>query len=50
MEKITTCLWFDTEAEEAAQFYASIFPDSRITDISHYGARAAHLGTVDPRS
>jgi len=37
MEKITTCLWFDTEAEEAAQFYASIFPDSRITDVSHYG-------------
>ena len=37
MEKITTCLWFDTEAEEAAQFYASIFPDSRITDVSYYG-------------
>ena len=37
MEKITTWLWFDTEAEEAAQFYTSVFPDSRITDISHYG-------------
>jgi predicted 3-demethylubiquinone-9 3-methyltransferase (glyoxalase superfamily) len=37
MEKITTWLWFDTEAEEAAQFYTSIFPDSRITDVSHYG-------------
>ena len=37
MEKITTWLWFDTEAEEAAQFYTSVFPDSRITDISYYG-------------
>ncbi len=37
MEKITTWLWFDTEAEEAAQFYTSIFPDSRITDVSRYG-------------
>jgi predicted 3-demethylubiquinone-9 3-methyltransferase (glyoxalase superfamily) len=37
MEKITTWLWFDTEAEEAAQFYTSVFPDSRITDVSYYG-------------
>ena len=37
MERITTWLWFDTEAEEAAQFYTSISPDSRITDVSHYG-------------
>jgi predicted 3-demethylubiquinone-9 3-methyltransferase (glyoxalase superfamily) len=37
MQKITTWLWFDTEAEEAAQFYTSIFPDSRITEVSHYG-------------
>ena len=38
MEKITTWLWFDTEAEEAAEFYTSVFPDSRITDVSRYGA------------
>jgi predicted 3-demethylubiquinone-9 3-methyltransferase (glyoxalase superfamily) len=37
MQKITTWLWFDTEAEEAAEFYTSIFPDSRITDVSRYG-------------
>ncbi len=37
MEKLTTWLWFDTEAEEAARFYTSVFPDSRITDVSHYG-------------
>jgi predicted 3-demethylubiquinone-9 3-methyltransferase (glyoxalase superfamily) len=37
MQKITTWLWFDTEAEEAATFYTSLFPDARITDVSHYG-------------
>ena len=37
MQKITTWLWFDTEAEEAAVFYTSIFPDSRITEVSRYG-------------
>jgi predicted 3-demethylubiquinone-9 3-methyltransferase (glyoxalase superfamily) len=36
MQKITPNLWFDTEAEEAANFYTSIFEDSRIVDISHY--------------
>lgn len=34
---ITTCLWFDANAEEAASFYVSIFPDSRITGVSRYG-------------
>ncbi|MFR9729438.1 VOC family protein [Saccharopolyspora sp. MS10] len=37
MQKITPCLWFDGRAEEAARFYTSIFPDSRITEIQHYG-------------
>jgi len=37
MQKLTTWLWFDTEAEEAAEFYTSIFPDSRITDVARYG-------------
>src|SRR5256714_11641388 len=37
MQKITTWLWFDTEAEEAAEFYTSIFPESRITSVSRYG-------------
>lgn len=32
--KITPHLWFDTEAKEAAEFYASIFPDSRITNVT----------------
>ena len=36
MPRITPNLWFDTEAEEAAEFYCSIFPNSKITRISHY--------------
>jgi predicted 3-demethylubiquinone-9 3-methyltransferase (glyoxalase superfamily) len=40
MHDITPCLWFDTEAEEAATFYTSIFPNSRILDIARYGAGA----------
>lgn len=34
---IHTCLWFDTQAEEAARFYTSLFPNSRITSVLHYG-------------
>jgi predicted 3-demethylubiquinone-9 3-methyltransferase (glyoxalase superfamily) len=37
LSKITPCLWFDTQAEEAAQYYTSLFDDSRITEVSHYG-------------
>ncbi|MEP0813656.1 MAG: VOC family protein [bacterium] len=32
--RMTTFLWFDTDAEEAAEFYVSIFPDSRITSVA----------------
>jgi predicted 3-demethylubiquinone-9 3-methyltransferase (glyoxalase superfamily) len=38
MPKITPFLWFDTQAEEAAEFYTSVFPSSRITDVSRYGS------------
>lgn len=34
--KITTCLWFDGQAEEAARFYTSIFPNSKIVRIQRY--------------
>ena len=34
---LTTCLWFDTEAEAAANFYTSIFKDSRLGGMSRYG-------------
>ena len=35
--KITPCLWFDTEAEEAATFYTGIFKDSEVLEVSRYG-------------
>ena len=47
MPKITPCLWFDTQGEEAARFYTSIFPNSRIVDVAHYGeAEPRDAGTV----
>ena len=47
MQKLTPCLWFDTEGEEAAKLYTSIFPNSRITNVSHYGeAGPRDAGTV----
>jgi predicted 3-demethylubiquinone-9 3-methyltransferase (glyoxalase superfamily) len=38
MKPITPCLWFDTEGEEAAEFYTSAFPNSKIVDITRYGS------------
>jgi len=37
MQKITPFLWFDTQAEEAAKFYASIFQNSKILSVARYG-------------
>jgi len=47
MQKIVPNLWFDTEAETAAEFYTSVFKDSRVVSVTHYneaGPRPA--GTV----
>ena len=38
MQKIVPSLWFDTQAEEAAKFYTSIFRNSKIGDIARYGS------------
>jgi len=38
MHEITPCLWFDTQGEDAARFYVSVFPNSRIVDVAHYGS------------
>ena len=38
MQKITPCLWFDTQGEQAAKFYTTVFSNSRIVDIARYGA------------
>ena len=40
MSKIAPCLWFNGQAEEAANFYVSIFPDAAIDAVSRYGASA----------
>jgi predicted 3-demethylubiquinone-9 3-methyltransferase (glyoxalase superfamily) len=37
MQKISPCLWFDDQGEEAAKFYTSIFKDSKIRDVTRYG-------------
>jgi predicted 3-demethylubiquinone-9 3-methyltransferase (glyoxalase superfamily) len=37
MQKITPFLWYDTQAEEAANFYTSIFKDSKILNLARYG-------------
>ena len=47
MQKLTPFLWFDTEGEDAARFYTSVFPNSRILDIKRYGeAGPRDAGTV----
>jgi predicted 3-demethylubiquinone-9 3-methyltransferase (glyoxalase superfamily) len=40
MQKISPFLWFDSEAEEAANFYVSLFDDSAIADVSRYPERS----------
>ncbi|MEY2404234.1 MAG: hypothetical protein QOD38_1785 [Acidimicrobiaceae bacterium] len=47
MPQITPNLWFDTQSEEAAEFYVSVFPNSKITKVSYYGeAGPRPAGTV----
>jgi predicted 3-demethylubiquinone-9 3-methyltransferase (glyoxalase superfamily) len=47
MQKITPCLWFDTEGEDAANFYTSLFPNSKVLDVARYGeAGPREAGTV----
>ena len=36
-QKIMTCLWFDNQGEEAANFYCSVFKNSKIKDVARYG-------------
>lgn len=43
MQKIVTHLWFDNQAEEAARFYASIFKNSSVGKVTHYGAVASEV-------
>ena len=49
-QKITPCLWFDTEAEEAANFYASVFKNSKIGKVSRYGKEGQEIHKKPPGS
>jgi len=49
-QKITPCLWFDTEAEEAARFYCSIFKNSKLGRISRYGKAGQEVHHKEPGS
>jgi predicted 3-demethylubiquinone-9 3-methyltransferase (glyoxalase superfamily) len=48
IQRITPCLWFDSQAEEAVDFYMSIFKDSRIVEVVRYGeaGHEVHGGTA----
>ncbi len=48
MKKITPCLWFDDQAEEAANFYVSIFNNSRVGGIARYGRAGARASGRRP--
>ena len=43
MQKITPCLWFDNQAEEAVNFYISIFKNSKIGNVARYGEEGAKV-------
>jgi predicted 3-demethylubiquinone-9 3-methyltransferase (glyoxalase superfamily) len=46
-DKLVTCLWFDTEGEAAARFYTSVFPGSKLGEITRHGsAGPREEGTV----
>lgn len=46
MSKITPCLWFDGNAQEAVDFYLSVFPNSKVGRTSHYPEGQAMAGQV----
>jgi predicted 3-demethylubiquinone-9 3-methyltransferase (glyoxalase superfamily) len=50
MKKITPCLWLDNQAEEAANFYVSIFKDSKIGRITRYGSEGQEIHGKEPGS
>ena len=49
-QKISPCLWFDTQAEDAAKFYTSLFKNSAIKQISRYGKAGQEVHGKEPGS
>jgi predicted 3-demethylubiquinone-9 3-methyltransferase (glyoxalase superfamily) len=50
LAKITPCLWFHQQAEEAAHFYTGIFPNSRISALSRYSEVGREIHGMEPGS
>ena len=50
MQKITTFLWFDNQAEEAARFYVSLFKNSKILNVARYSEAGAQVSGRQPGS
>jgi predicted 3-demethylubiquinone-9 3-methyltransferase (glyoxalase superfamily) len=48
LSRITPCLWFDQQAEEAANYYVGIFPHSRLTAVSRYGEAGREVHGMAP--
>lgn len=48
LSRITPCLWFDQQAEEAANYYVGIFPNSRISSVSRYGEAGREIHGMAP--
>jgi predicted 3-demethylubiquinone-9 3-methyltransferase (glyoxalase superfamily) len=50
MQRFMPCLWFDGKAEAAARFYISVFKNSKIKEITHYGASGAEASGMSQGS
>ncbi|MGH8762759.1 MAG: VOC family protein [Nitrosospira sp.] len=50
VQKITPCLWFDDQAEEAAKFYTAIFKNSKIANVARYGEAGREVHGKPPGS
>jgi len=50
LQKITPCLWFDTQAEEAADFYTSVFPNAKVVKVARYGEAGKDIHGKPPGS
>lgn len=48
INSITPCLWFNNEAEEAANFYIGIFPNSKILSMSRFGNEGQEFHKQEP--
>ncbi len=50
MQKLLITLWFDDQAQEAANFYVSLFEDSKIKNVTHYGKAGQEITKKEPGS